>query len=1344
MSVTVRTTAGGVEVVVADELRHPRFNWPLSRIAVPVGLPAGWDPAGGLVASRDDRPVPAQLGRVRRAPDGSADATVYLLTDLPAGASRAVRLAPAPVMSAPVPGEISPGTVGVEQRADAMAAPRVAQRGDAITVDNGLVRVEIAGSDSAAAGGALLRFGDASRWLGEATLAGAGTPQRVEIRPGGRGPVFCEYTVDLRFAGDRRYWLTVRVTAGMEFVELDERIEGFAAADDAALVFDWYAVGWTHRYCANRPESPDTPLAGYGEAAWEPVDRALGPAGAMPMVLVPYHNWLTWWRLPAAAFWSEPLGVSVGVFITDHERWDDGEWAIWSSSTTLAGRFFFDAGRLRWHFPLATGTRSLAVAAYPHERDVRAVDGSGFPLAHIDTLHRWHAWLPLDKVKDWTLDHVEPGSTYPRFFDTAHHALPDAGGAPTEPPPTGSRAPARPTQPERPAPPTDKDLVARVDLLRDLIARDAPTLNTIPDGTPRSNHGPTPVGSREVHELLIPLFDEVAGALGEGERRDLGAALQFLAHVFADETLMPTRRMLAGHPNFLADVLATVVALPFLFPTHPQARRMVDHIERATALNLKYHTRPDVPLWWAQGGRWTENLGCYVWRPVELTVLIGHLLRRFFDGHNRAARPETSALGWWLLNTLSAPMRAAGGRRTLPPQGAHAHGGEPYRGLRALGQELVNYDPLLAEYLLWAVPPSPHDGEPRRPGSYDAGSHLQAGGWQDNGGTDPQLESAKFTGYGFVLRAAVGTPDEVSVHLQQIDAGPNYRWGRAARGGNGVVYYYAAGQRYSSNNVEDVGDLARGDVERCTNFGVRKPGGYRDLGAYRGVGPNELTEPLHDLGFAQFARVIAAGSATPEYTARNALLCGAEYLVLFDEVRDGVPGRLSWFVDDGAPFPSIAQLVPGARPTLVPPDPEPEGRGDAQHEWRPTKGRYYDGTGSFLTVVSHLDAVRAEATPHGCRVRVGDREDLVFLTARARPFDDGHGVVFDGTVGIVRRLAEDHHEAALFAGTRLGVPGVTVTTDGRVAVGVRTGRSGAAGGTISAPTAATVVLAGPPSGEGRVFYLDGQPLAGERTGDGLRLRIPAGRHRWEWLDGPPTPGRPTVVRTENRAGGCAVVWTPVAGAVSYRVQCSTDGGTTWQDVSTVDEPRYVLSGLTDGVKVHVRVVAVGEHTDGSPSRPYPVYVTADPPPHPDGLLLARAAGGGIVAVWGEVLGAHQYRLYRRRAGESEYTCVAAGLGRRYVDVEAASGTAAAAAGAGKIVEYRVSAVNGNGESPPSPARDTDPAGVIDADPRPDEVFRRSTQSYENGYEEVNPWIEERQPILSYPRPQRRHWTAWRQ
>ena len=148
------------------------------------------------------------------------------------------------------------------------------------------------------------------------------------------------------------------------------------------------------------------------------------------------------------------------------------------------------------------------------------------------------------------------------------------------------------------------------------------------------------------------------------------------------------------------------------------------------------------------------------------------------------------------------------------------------------------------------------------------------------------------------------------VHLQQIDEGPNYRWGRAAGGGNGVIYYTAGGKRYSFNGPEDVGDGPFGDVERCTNFGVKKAAGYRGIGPYRAVGRNDLTAPLYDFGFAQSATVYANKDAMPDYRSRSVIQSGANYIVVIDDVEnDRTEGRFSWFVGTNDDFPSFTRLV---------------------------------------------------------------------------------------------------------------------------------------------------------------------------------------------------------------------------------------------------------------------------------------------------------------------------------------------------------------------------------------------------------------------------------------------------
>jgi hypothetical protein len=118
---------------------------------------------------------------------------------------------------------------------------------------------------------------------------------------------------------------------------------------------------------------------------------------------------------------------------------------------------------------------------------------------------------------------------------------------------------------------------------------------------------------------------------------------------------------------------------------------------------------------------------------------------------------------------------------------------------------------------MWAARPADQDMEtPLRPDEPWEIAYRTA----DNHGTNPHLRSRKYTGYGIILRSAVETPQELSIHLQQIDEGPNYRWGRAGEGGCGVIYFFANGKAYSSHGSEDVGDRDDQDADYCSNFSV--------------------------------------------------------------------------------------------------------------------------------------------------------------------------------------------------------------------------------------------------------------------------------------------------------------------------------------------------------------------------------------------------------------------------------------------------------------------------------------------------------------------------------------------
>lgn len=259
---------------------------------------------------------------------------------------------------------------------------------------------------------------------------------------------------------------------------------------------------------------------------------------------------------------------------------------------------------------------------------------------------------------------------------------------------------------------------------------------------------------------------------------------------------------------------------------------------------------------------------------------------------------------------------------------------------------------------------------------------------QDNLGTNPHLCSRKYTGYGITLRSAVDTPNEVSIHLQQIDRGPNYRWGVAAEGGRGVIYYFAGGKSYSYNGSEDVGDRDTQDTDFCTNFSVFKDGEFRS------IGENVLSRPFYDLGVGQFAEITPRQNpgaySAPEYISRSILSAGSDYFILCDQVlNESIHQRLSWFVRRGSQLPTI-KFLGGQRKTKE--------FQRTEIETAASTGVWFDGVGNSIAMVSHRTDIEVEGTSFGGRVRSTDFDDLVFRNSEPINFMNG-STLFSGTSG---------------------------------------------------------------------------------------------------------------------------------------------------------------------------------------------------------------------------------------------------------------------------------------------------------------------------------------------------------
>lgn len=1168
--------------------------------------------------------------------------------------------------------------------------------------------------------------------LAQAVLRGGPPIRAVESICLASGPIMLEQAVQVAFEDGSGYRLRLRLIAGMEWLELEEDIQGLEPEAAACLELCWHGLAPSRRYTKYRGA--------------EPVDAYLEPGGALPYKLLPFDSWRSWHRTKTAAFIDDANDLAAGLWVHDALKWRDGEFALWRSSDTLAVSFLWQkreeadvapvAGRdnsahsrhreccssyaegcggakegrgqavLVWRYPLrGSGSRCTAIAVYNAGRcpvagngapgaEADKADGAGTDKdvpAYIDCLYLWHQLIALDKVKDWVLDWEEPQEQYPLLFD-----------------------PGRLPQSihwwyfQRSGQPCPADMEQVIDKLSFSFNQVAST---------------SPVTSREFASW-VPLFDLSAREMTPEQFRRFKAASAFMAYVREDENLMPARTMLAGHPNFLADIKAVPGLMAALFPHHPHGGRWTEDVGKAFALNLKYHTRPRVEAWESEGGRWTENLGCYVWAALVPMVRTAWALRKTRQADVLLA-PNIVKLGGWLLHSMSAPVS---GTRSYPPQGAHSGVHlDPLPAayaLRVLGELLLQYDPLLAEQLL-AVCPADSPGFESSGG--DVWRQMLESPLRGNLGTPPEWGSRKYTGYGYVLRSAGGTPGEMSVHVQQLDDGPNYRWGRAAEGGCGSVYYYAEGKRYSYNRPEDIGDDNMGDVEAGSNFAVLK--GHE----YCSIGRNELTEPLYNMGFAQYVRLQAGPRARPLYRSRSVLMSGNDYIVLYDEVADmRVRGRFSWFARKGGELPAIYQLKPGVPGVSVVPagpvDQPPVAPGKYAKAKQTTGypdgsiGKYFDGFGDFLTLVTHRETwqpqiVDVRAAPYGAKIALCGRTDYIFRSGTRLQHQEG-GLAFEGYAGIVRVHGPDWVEAALFDGTRIGFGDITVTAQGGTVAytwknGFLKGQSHS-----KAPMSIGLALNGKCSPrDGFRLFVNGQeqPYDIAPEASGIRFTLPAGCSSWQWTQGAAIPGRAFIQATEVAAGQVKAIWSQTPGAAGYRLAISQDNGASWNPAASasVKESSRTLDGFANGVKLHLRVQAVsGGLEEGEWSPAYPVYITDQAPPPPQGLRLKRTEDG-IQAAWGAVLGVAGYRLYRRPAAAAGQALQLIYEGADCFFTDRHPG--GMDYGSTPVYEYLVSAVNGNGEGELSQAASTEAGGMIDFDPKPEETFRRYIRSHEYGY-----------------------------
>ena len=780
------------------------------------------------------------------------------------------------------------------------------------------------------------------------------------------GAVFTDFEINCS-EKQKTYTLQIRAIRDLPFMEIRETMSGFENDDNTSAALCFSDFSFRSRYSWSR--------------SIEKIDDYLRENGKLPITLMPYENYVPWFQSKYIAF--SDAALSAGIFIRDNEEWKEETYPIWSSNRSFGIHFFYQNDQLSASFPMKNGTRSTALAVFP-----------GNDPTQIRRLWTWYAFLNLNKVRQWKLEWEEPQEQYPRFF------------APTfgQPWPSESWF-------------CKKGEYLNGDKMDAVIDGQSPSVHNI---CASDSEGTGPVENREF-AVWTAVFDMTALQMTRAQFDRAKAFFAFMAYATQDENYMPTKNLLAGHPNFLADTAAVSGFFAAMFPHHPQAEQFRAYFNKTVKANLNYHIRPDVAAYESIGGRETENTGCYSMAMLRPYVNVCSLFAKC--GYPIPLNCKNGAK-WlnWIISTLSAPVD---GRRIIPQQGAHCRRSEiPYvvnqfaQFLEADYPELAKNTYAMcegAELIAFEVDTPADDPYwslfERR--TYDSVS----------------LPSVKFTGYGCVFREAVGTPDEISLHVQQLDRGPNYRWGTFENTGNGGIFYYAAGKRYSFVAPEDTGDRNLGAEEGSCNFSVLCGHTYRNIGFH------DLTEPMYDFPLIKQTKLLAGAEISAFYKYRRVSLVGKDYAVFYDAVTHmRAFSRFNWSVNACEDYPQIWQLRPSSAPVY------PErlaaafvtGNGDANSlpESLQSKSVYFEGNGNFLTIVSHRKDMAAIRTSFGAEVTLPERRDLIFED-QAKICYQENGLAFEGYSAIISMGNECSICGAMTEGRKIAVNGFRAELNGK-------------------------------------------------------------------------------------------------------------------------------------------------------------------------------------------------------------------------------------------------------------------------------------------------------------------------
>lgn len=363
-------------IVLQDLLDHPFYWWPDTLLTYPIEFRQSVE-LDRLVLTRTDtgQPVPIQFSAVVRDPSGLRAATLSFFSDLPTGARREFVLSAAgsPVIHPPQVKELPDGAT--------------------IILDTGLMRVRIPATQRVLgdAPGPIIQVSRGGPWIGSSVLAFHDDKvTAITTRRLAAGPLYISYEIAYQSAAGSRYVARIQCTAGLDFVRLEEDMEGMRPGSQGVFTSTWSGFDVTHRQAANHPVPLVPSFGDYDNYPWEAIDDSwhgrdivMGssrpvyfetpPPGELPFCLGIFQSWPAYHVSTSANFWNRRSGDALGVFIDNVAAWQDHEYAYEVGSTLLQVRFHYRDGHFSWRWPLSRGRRSTCVSFYDHEKDKQAM-----------------------------------------------------------------------------------------------------------------------------------------------------------------------------------------------------------------------------------------------------------------------------------------------------------------------------------------------------------------------------------------------------------------------------------------------------------------------------------------------------------------------------------------------------------------------------------------------------------------------------------------------------------------------------------------------------------------------------------------------------------------------------------------------------------------------------------------------------------------------------------------------------------------------------------------------------------------------------------------------------------